>query len=327
MPFYESPSRAWDQYEPPGRMWDYSLVDLRYQLRGRRPDSGQVMVVGITHECQQDPLVGTLPLPRAKYADAIEKLNDLGASVICFDIFFPETDDRVNNAALAAAIAEAGNVILPIFDEKEGRDLHDPKFRGSMALIADAALDQGHINVSPDGDGAVRRAPLIIRNLRALTRYTQLGVTGALHHMRRSAASAADLTGVSDETVHAPPTSADGELMVNWRRPEDGARVGLTFLTFRDLMNDRIPEALISGKVVFIGQTATGVLNADMFEGPFDSQFGVFIQADVADSVIAGEHVRAFPPGAHLALLLLLCTVLGGTLLSVRLQPLLITYP
>ena len=103
--------------------------------------------------------------------------------------------------------------------------------------------------------------------------------------------------------------------------------MGLTFLTFRDLMNDRIPEALISGKVVFIGQTATGVLNADMFEGPFDSQFGVFIQADVADSVIAGEHVRAFPPGAHLALLLLLCTVLGGTLLSVRLQPLLITYP
>ncbi|MDP6019576.1 MAG: CHASE2 domain-containing protein, partial [Candidatus Latescibacteria bacterium] len=79
------------------------------------------MVVGITHECQQDPLVGTLPLPRAKYADAIEKLNDLGASVICFDIFFPETDDRVNNAALAAQrLCREGAVAILDIDYHHG---------------------------------------------------------------------------------------------------------------------------------------------------------------------------------------------------------------
>jgi adenylate cyclase len=57
--------------------------------------------------------------PRRLHAQLIDRLADAGASVIAVDIFFAEARNVADDAALAKAIARAGNVVLFAYTKKE----------------------------------------------------------------------------------------------------------------------------------------------------------------------------------------------------------------
>ena len=292
--------------------WEYVVSDLLFHTRAASRGPGDVVVVGITRECMEDPALGAPPWPRRTYARAITNLSAAGASVICLDIFFPmassgSPDGVDDDAVLAAAIKDAGNVVLPVFDKLRGGERGVVDLQESLPSIRQAAAAIGHINVLPDPDGIVRRCPLRVGTLRRS--YTQLGVVGAGLHLNRRR-----------HTGRPVPADGDGAFRVPWR-PATAWREGVNLVAFDDAYHGRLSPRQIAGKVVFIGQTAPGLPNADIINSPFGARFGLFCQADIAQGVVSGDYIRPWGDGLHLGLLLLLGAALGALMSTVRLGP------
>ncbi|MBM3476361.1 MAG: CHASE2 domain-containing protein [Armatimonadetes bacterium] len=290
--------------------WEYVVSDLHFRLRLPGQGPGDVIVVGITRECMEDPALGPLPWPRRDYAKVIRNLKALGASAICFDIFFPSpspksADGVDDDAELARAIREAGNVILPVFDKFRGTQKGVVGLQGSLLVFERAAVGQGHINVLPDPDGIVRRVPLRIGSL--ARSYVQLGVAGAA--LRRGGA------------VNVP-TGPGGHVRVPWR-PGSSWRSGENLVTFAEAYHGQLKRKQVEGKIVLIGQTAPGLPNADIINSPFGARFGLFCQADVAQGVMSGDFIRPWSETTHLAVLLLIGAALGAIMSTLRVGPIL----
>lgn len=85
-----------------------------FQLRGPLPAPSEVVVVSIDHISSQRLGLASNPRkwPRSLHGDLVRKLNEHGAAVIVFDIIFEESRDPQGSAFFAAALREAGNVIL-----------------------------------------------------------------------------------------------------------------------------------------------------------------------------------------------------------------------
>ncbi len=309
--------------------WEYPVRDLAFRLRPDPPSSGTVVVIGITGNCIEE--LGPPPWPRQWFGDAVGELNAMGASVIAFDVFFPvpSAHERAttegaaasgDDVAFADALREAGNVILPVFDEYRGAQKNIIRLRENIPRLTAAASAIGHINVVQDVDGVVRRAPVIVGSLTKA--YLQLGLVAAGVH-----AGVRDLEprwgrGYVELTGRRIPVDADRNLLINWRPPSAWEVPG-RLLTFSDLRNGSISEKDIRGKIVLIGQTSPGLPNADQIASPFGPRYGLFAQADIAESIASGSWVRPCPPGLYLVLLLSLSALAGALLSSLRLTLLL----
>jgi len=89
-------------------------LEMLFQLRGERPAPPAVVVAAVTRESAQ-----ALGLPdkphqwsRSVHARAVERLHELGARLLVFDIFFEQPRDDAGDQAFANALRNAGNVLL-----------------------------------------------------------------------------------------------------------------------------------------------------------------------------------------------------------------------
>jgi adenylate cyclase len=87
---------------------------LLFKLRGARKAPSEVVVVSIDRESAERLRVSHNPdrWPRSLHAELIRNLVRAGAGVIVLDIYFIEPRSKADDASLAEAIREAGNVIL-----------------------------------------------------------------------------------------------------------------------------------------------------------------------------------------------------------------------
>ena len=140
------------------QMLELKTLDARFRLRGKIDvsDSG-ITIVGIDDR-SYDELPGRMPFPREYYAHLIRNLNRAGAKLIVFDIQFDKPE--VGDSALAAAIAQAGNVILcgKVLEERH------PFLKQPIThvfppneLLLDTGVDWGIVNEPTDPDGFTRR--------------------------------------------------------------------------------------------------------------------------------------------------------------------------
>ena len=133
------------------------------------------------------------------HARLAERLDELGAKVIAFDMFFPERESVRADAQFARAIGASRKVLLGtlfLVGREEVRHLGARQLEQGKRAIELLALDKvrtsgdagtavavqepfgvivsidelqeraafaGHLNVVPDTDGMVRRAPLVVR--------------------------------------------------------------------------------------------------------------------------------------------------------------------
>ena len=283
---------------------EVTTLDLRFRQRPVRPPSGEVVVIGITQRCIEE--LGPTPWPRRNLADGVRELKRVGAAVIGLDIFFPlPTDDPSDDAALAAAMREAGNVILPVFDARRSAGGHVVQFRLNTPRLAAAAWAQGHINVTLDPDGAVRRVPLQVRS--TARSFPLFALVAAEHYVARHGTWRAP----HSTAMLARSMDTSGQLRINWR-PTAGL---VPTYTYGDLLHRRIPPERLRGKLVLVGQTAAGLPNADTVVTPYGPRYGVFVQAEVIESILSGSYVQRAPQ--HLAALATVAfAVLLGALLG-----------
>ena len=129
-------------------------LDWLFTLRGPRTPPSDVVVVAV-----DKPSADTLGLPvepdkwpRLLHAQLIDRLVEAGASVIVLDIFFAEARNAGDDAALAAAIGKAGNVVLFAYTKKE---LSTPAGNSAGELIVQRLITP----VSPIAQSALALAP------------------------------------------------------------------------------------------------------------------------------------------------------------------------
>lgn len=241
---------------------------------------------------------GRWPWPRSVLADGVEKLSDLGTKALLFNVLMsdpdksnPDSDGAMDvTAAMSRAIAFPLVRLNPANDSKSSLTIAsllektgDPVVNGSATVAVvrpmfESMLDRiGVANQQPDGDGAVRRYPLIWKDDR-LTMPTIVTRTVVL-------------AGYS--TVGLPET-----ITLNWRNKKGRYQR----ISFSDLIkspqSDQGLRAL-KGAIVVLGVSAPGLgqTKGTSVQAVEDDNE---ILATAVDDAINRSYLRTFPDWAVL---------------------------
>ena len=276
-------------------------LDLRFLARGAVASEAPILLVSIDQD-SFDELNLPWPWPRDLHATLIRKLSSSGARIIGVDILFTEPKpDAREDGELAAAIKQAGNVILASELTEVASDF-GPKMTMSLPIpvIRDDALGYGPVNLVIDADGIVRRArPGLSFQDKVYPSFAYL-----IHQ--------AALTSTSK-----PAMNLDLEpRLINFRGPPRTYPV----VPYYRILRDEIDPAVFRDKIVLIGSFAPSL--HDVFGTPFSAtrpMAGVEIQANLIDTFLAGNPIFPLTNWQHALIFSLIC---GLTIWpSIQLKP------
>lgn len=129
---------------------EQSSLDLRFELRGKRPPDTRIVIVGIDENTLQK--INSFPLPRKDYALLVNRLNAGGARIIAFDATFPTPESNSAVGALQELQNNAGasmsaNVLRQVKELEISSD-QDAAFATALKNGGNVVL--GHIFLDPD---------------------------------------------------------------------------------------------------------------------------------------------------------------------------------
>jgi len=303
---------------------------------GNPPLANQVTIVALDDNTVDQY---RYPLPHQAYTDLLRALKPQNPSVIAFDVaFYDAAQNPEEDRALAAAIRDAGNVILAmqgtgsatIGDHVE----RYPTVLLPIPVLRDAAAGVASVNIHPDPDGRVRYSQLLIEGPEGTTYYSLPLLTAAkkVRADLSTARRAADIL-----TVSAPlgdrvmPIDRRGGMSIyyaahpeqtNPDRASDYPCKNADYfcvVSMKDVIKGTIPHDLITGRAIFIGAHSLSAV-PDSYPVPNssgDKMFGVEIWANAAQSILTNRYpVLKQSDPATLAQLLVV--TLAGLLLVFR---------
>ena len=259
---------------------------------------------------------------------------------------------------LAAAIRRAGNVILGtyhFFNREEAKHLtaaapqadqqrprpasynlvkfpsgqaaaplalsHAYGVESNLPAFAAAAQSAGFFTLTPDADGCVRRAPLLVEYggeyypaLSLEIARVALGVTSpVINALNQQGRGAVDFIKLGKLGI---PTDESGQLLINFYGPQK------TFphYSLSDVVKRKIPAAAFAGKIVLVG--FTGSIYKDVVSTPLQAGVfpGVEVHATIIENMLRADFL--IQPRAVLlldgALIFGLALLLGAALQRVR---------
>ena len=313
-----------------------ATLNWRFQARGPVAPSGKVVILAIDDRTLASH--GSWPLSRQTLAETVRKLTAAGASAIAFDLLFieparPRANAAEGTEAFVAAVRAAGNVIVPfafLFDRSATGTFTDaepiaraayrvyrlpPGERATLSLrptglLAPAGplLDAGHLghaNAVLDADGGLRFFDPVIAFDDAY--FPALPIEAARLHL---GLGKSDVSAIFYEAIRlgSRRLATDGRMRVpvNYYGPAGTVET----LSLADLLEGRIAQSKITGRVVMIGATATGI--GDRFPSPFSRALpAVEYFATVTDNVIAE---RSLVLSTDTATLSVIAIFVGGLL-------------
>ncbi len=273
-----------------------TVYDGLMRLRGGVPDEA-ITVVAIDNRSLE--AIGRWPWPRGVHAELIDRLAAADVRAVGYDILFTEPSDE--DAAFAHAIARADRVYLPMAVDPLGGDGAPWRLIQPLPALAGAAAGLGHVNLTADDDGVVRRLPYAVRTGEAVWPHL------AVRLFTASGRAAPDVAPVR----LTGPAKGDDTPLLAWRGPPGRFRT----VSAVDLLRGETPRDALAGKLVLVGMTADG--QGDRYAGPTSAGGrlfpGVEIQAVLLDSLLSDAALR--PLGrwtvAGLSLLALWSLMLG----------------
>ncbi|PYN98659.1 MAG: hypothetical protein DMD91_14355 [Candidatus Rokuibacteriota bacterium] len=284
---------------------ELGTLNRLFELRGRRAPTAPIVIVTIDED-SFDELNLPWPFPRALHGRLLDIISSGHPLVIGVDILFPEPSARGpgDDAALGAAVARARNVVLgaarteaveyigDVKNEKAGSDMPLPVIRRGAAAVAP-------VNLTPDGDAHVRRAPLRVM----LGDTEEMGFDAQIHR----------LAGARGLPI-APWPSAS-EIFINFR----GGPRTFSWVPYHRVVGGEVSPETFRDAIVLVGPTS--VVLHDVFPTPFaraGNMPGVEIHANVIDTLVRGDRIRLVPPLASLAGMAI--AALGAAALAARLR-------
>ena len=240
--------------------------------------------------------IGRWPWPRHNHAAMIKVLHDWGAKAIVFDVIFSETSTGFDDEALAQAIKEAGNVYLGVMLEPLGEQ---KPWVHSLPEFESHAKGIGHVNISPDRDGTIRRMVPLLEYRGETQPY--LSLKAAYDYLGKTIPS-----GKIDI-----PTDPEGRIFINWAARWKDSFKHYSYLdvikSYSDVREGRSPFITpdkIKDKICVIGLTALGL--TDIKANPVEAAYpAVGVQTNVMNSILTNQYVRPVAPSWNrLALLI-----------------------
>jgi adenylate cyclase len=336
---------------------ELKTYDMR--LRSLPPAPPRHVTIAAIDEASLAKL-GRWPWSRATLARLAERLDQAGARVIAFDVFFSERESPAADGQFARAIGATRKVVLGtlfLLDQRETRHVGEGGLEAAQRAIASQAITHrisgeapdprnvrephgvlvnipelqaaaaysGHINVTTDEDGVVRRAPLVVRYGGRYFPAFDIQVARAYlpgHDVSVELAA----YGVASVNVGGRyvPLDEDGQLLVRYRGPVH------TFpaVSVADILEERADTALLRDRIVLVGSTAKAM--EDLRVTPYGPAFpGVEVRASIVENLVEGEILNRpqwmtlvdvaalLVLGVALAWIVPRIGVLGGAVLSV----------
>lgn len=289
-------------------------LDWRFQLRGPIAPGPDVVLILIDEPSLE--ALGGWPPSRFDLARAVERLAAAEARLIVFDLLFATSSNSDEegraDAALAAAIAEAGNVTLGYaftFGPEMLTRLEDSnrppdgtalqRYRRSPQAISPlphangtllpprsfsgAAASLGHMSVLLAPDGALRSEATVVAFEGTLYPSLTLQAARQFHRLPRS-----ELTADVGQSI----SLGDRRLAVDsrMRLPVNfyGPAGSFPSYSLFALLNGAVPEAALRDKAVIVGSTAAAAV--PVFVTPYDPALpSVAYTATVLDNLLQGR--------------------------------------
>lgn len=263
-------------------------LDLRFQIRGAVSPQLPIVIVSIDED-SFDEINLPWPWPRNLHARLIRKLTESHAKLIGLDIIIDPEGNPQEDAALADAIRDAGNVILAAA-YTEVPSAFGPKKRMVLPIpsIRKHAVGYGPVNLMTDPDGVVRRGSTALVFQDRKFPHFAYQIYQAINGKKN-----ADLKEISSNTI-----------LINYRGP---ART-FPVVPYYRILRDEIDSTLFRDKIVLVG-TFAPILH-DVFPTPFSANkptAGVEIQANFVETMVAGNPIRPLSPWGHWTLFVTLC--------------------
>jgi len=274
--------------------------------------------------------LGRWPWPRSLLAQLVSEVSERDPVAIGIDIMLSEPEAGTgNDGALAAAIAQSGRVVLPVYVQSYSLPRHvqwhvsqEPPLPPIPAL-AQAAQGLGHVSAINDPDGAVRRVPAVIGvpdgfvpafaaevvrvGVGADARPSAFGC--GLDFRPGAQAAVGECRIPLDSTSSMSPVFPWPPAAKRISAAELLAEAPLEAMTEGGSSDAGSSERVLdlAGKFVLIGVTAAGI--GDSHETPLLARYGampgLMVHAAVVDATLNGRFVR--PVGAGAALLAVAC--------------------
>jgi adenylate cyclase len=290
---------------------------LSDQLFMAEPPSPNIVVVGIDDATLQSYGKWS-DWSRNLHAQAIDNLKAAGAKVIGFDIIF--TDVSSDDASMAAAIVNAGNVVLPVVGSQTlppiDNEITYDHFLLPVPAFWEAIRATGHANIIPDRDGKVRRVPLVVRDSAGDT-YPSLSL--AMLYALASMPLPSDYIrqdGALNLLARDVPVDKEYQLCINFS-PESESR---PYLSYGDVISGNFDPSVVKNKIVVIGMTATGELDSWSIPTSSVKVPGVYIHAAVMDTILRSQFLTEAGTAMTFLIMLLLLVITGLALPFIRLK-------
>jgi len=275
------------------------------QLFLSEPPSPNIVIAGIDDNTLETYGLWT-EWPRSLHAQAVDNLSQAGAKVIGFDVIF--VDNSTDDEMLATAIAGADNVVLAAVGTQSvsqpGAEITYENFLLPVDSLEQAASSIGHANVVPDGDGTVRRLPLIAKSSSGQVYPSlTLAVIQRLFYSTPLPQEYPLENGAINLFSRDIPVDTSYRLRINFAADNDER----PYVSYGDVISGNFDQSLVNNKIVLIGMTATG--EPDTWATPTSAGKvpGVFIHAGAMDTILTQRFLRE--PGIITTLMIMLLLV------------------
>lgn len=276
---------------PPFTSYQRQFADLLFLPEAA---SSNVVIVAID-DATLDALGRFQEWPRSHHGDLVQALSQAQARVIGFDVLL--TDISVDDAALAQAMVDAGNVITPVAGDY--RLPGEPgyvyaRFFWPTTPIRDASLAVGHAVIIVDDDNVIRRIPVLASDAAGHT-YASFSLAALYAYYPPHQAPPQGLEVRNGQMVLFPgtpyqravPLDASGAMRVNYT----GGPRNFQVLSYLDVLQGNFDPALVRNKIVLVGMMETSGI--DTWSTPVTSQMaGVEIHANAIDTVMRGRFLN-----------------------------------
>jgi len=229
--FWQQDEAVYDAYVG---AWDY-------------PPDPRLLIVAIDDNSLQQ--IGQWPWPRSTHARLLDRLTEAGSARVVLGLMLSEPDrqDAAQDAELAAAIRRNGKVVLPVLAAPaSGPNMAEELL--PIPLIAANAATLGHSDVEVDADGVARGL------------YLTAGIGSP--HWPALGLALADARGPLPGLRDPDPGQSSP---YQWRRDHyvrvryAGPPERFPQVSYVDLLNGDVDPALLRGRLVLVGMTASGI--------------------------------------------------------------------
>ncbi|MDD2786057.1 MAG: adenylate/guanylate cyclase domain-containing protein [Patescibacteria group bacterium] len=276
--------------------WSRRLTDRLYLPH---PADARIVIVAIDDAAMAR--LGRWPWPRAIHGELIEKLSAAKPLAIGYDVNFPEASDEENDKALAQALRDAGNVVLPIelsLSISGSKVMYDTtRVLTPIPLIATAAARLGHTNTPQDADGVVRRIPLY-------------AVSSDGSKIPAFALQITDSLGSAEYAFSTLLACVkDVRLIVNY--PSAPHR-GFVTVSAADVIDGKVDPSVFADHIVMVGATAPDLHDEQLVPTSVSQPMpGIEIHASILNTLLQQNYLSELPSIVVVLWLLLVGLLLG----------------